>query len=592
MQEFDASRIATAESVGNYLNLYFGQNEGVRLGESTVVSRKMHALMPEKRIKGQVRIVINQDAGRHYLDYIDEDQVVHIDIYHQTGDIDPIYLARAIYHALEDYILKQDPQLKYAEMEYTRILNDHLRQVLLSCNGGKGELLDLVQGRVQPMDVSDDGRTHIHMLARFKREDYRLVYVIATTVEEALGDLEIKLAKVKNITHGKQKEAQEDFAGYMRLPWKDFKGQRHMTLPDKENVNQLVVKLAERLGGVKEIEEFMDSYSTNVFRRKGMDEQKKKWGDVEDLVDQLEELELIKSTPFGKVLTKSGAKVKEYMILHQVELETEIRRNIRRMPGSGTAGRYKKLGSSDRKRSPIEFVNYQKTIRNTGGAWGGNLAVPNTVVQAKINSVMRGDTRLKIEKTDLHYYDKKTYIPIDICLLLDASGSMAGDKRQAACYLAQHTLLTGHERVAVVTFQERNSRIAVPFTRNLAALNNGLASINPSGLTPLTHGLVTAIKHIERTRAKNPLLVLITDGLPNVPKWSLDARADALQAAGQLKDKKIRFICIGMEANRFYLEKLCEAADGALYLVDDLNKTNLINIVRHETRQIKYDLDS
>ncbi|MDO4540195.1 MAG: VWA domain-containing protein [Syntrophomonadaceae bacterium] len=591
MQEFDAGRVANAEAVGNYLNLYFSQNEGVRLGESSVVSRRAHARMPEKRIKGQIRILTNQDAGKHYLDYIDEDQVVHIDIYHQPGDIDPVYIARAIYRAFEKYILQQDPQLKYAEAEYDRILHDHLRQVILSCNGGFGELYELVQGRIRPLEGNDEGRGHIHILARFQRENYRLVYVIAIAVEEALSDIDIKPAKVSNITHGKQKETQEDFSDYLRLPWKTFKGHTHMTLPDKENVNMLVVKLAERLGGVKEIEEFMDSYSTNVFRRKGMEEQSKKWGDIEDLVDQMEELDIIKNTPLGKVLTKNGARLKEYMVLHEVELETEIRRNIRRMPGSGNS-RYKKLGSSDRKRSPIEFVNYQKTIRNTGGSWGGNLAVPSTIVQAKINSVMRGDSRLTIDKTDLHYYDKKTYIPIDICLLLDASGSMAGDKRQAACYLAQHLLLTGRERVAVVTFQDRMARVAVPFTKNLAALNTGLASINPSGLTPLTHGIVTAMKHIERTRAKNPLMVLITDGLPNVPKWTVDARADALQAAEEIKEKKVRFICIGMEANKYYLEKLCDAADGALYLVDDLNKGNLINIVRHETRQIKYDLDN
>jgi magnesium chelatase subunit D len=41
---------------------------------------------------------------------------------------------------------------------------------------------------------------------------------------------------------------------------------------------------------------------------------------------------------------------------------------------------------------------------------------------------------------------------------------MAGDKRQAACYLAEHLLLTGKEKVAVVTFQERNSQVVVPFT--------------------------------------------------------------------------------------------------------------------------------
>ena len=585
----DDNIVASAEAVGNYLSLYFGQEQGVRLGESSVVSRKAHARMPEKRIKGQIRIIINQDAGQTYLNYIDPGQVVHLDVYHYPGEIKPVYLAKAIYRALDQYVLLKDPQLQYLEMEYSRVLNNHMRQIFLSCNGGRGELLELMHGRVIAAEGNDEGQGHVHILARFNREEYPLVYVIAIAVEDALADLGLKPAQVRNITHGRQKEVQDDFSNYIRLPWKNFRGQRHMSLPDKENVNQLVMKLAERLGGIQEIEEFMDNYSTNVFKRRGMDEQRTKWGDIEDFMDQLEELELIKKTPFGKVVTKKGAIIKEYMITHQVELETEIRRNIRRMPGSGTS-RYKKLGSSDRKRSAIEFINYQKTRRNMEGTWGGNLAVCDTAIRAKINSTLRGETRLSIKKDDLYFYDKKTYIPLDVCLLMDASGSMAGDKRQAACALAQHLLLTGRERVAVVTFQEHNARVAVPFTKNLAALNQGLATITPSGLTPLTHGIRLALRHIDRTRAKNPLMVLITDGLPNVPKWTVDARADALRAAARIPEQKVRFICIGMEANKSYLEKLCVEGEGALYLVDDLNKNNLINIVRHEVKRTKFNL--
>ena len=164
-----------------------------------------------------------------------------------------------------------------------------------------------------------------------------------------------------------------------------------------------------------------------------------------------------------------------------------------------------------------------------------------------------------------------------------ASGSMAGEKRQAAC-LAEHLLLTGKEKVAVVTFQEHSSRVVVPFTRNQKLLTKGLATIFPAGLTPLASGLMTAIDLINSNRLRNPLLVLITDGIPNTPLWTMDAKADAITAAGKLEGSRTRFICIGVESNRIYLEKLCNKAGGVLYLVDDLNKDNLINIVRHEKR--------
>jgi magnesium chelatase subunit D len=108
----ERTNVDKAASVGNYLNLYFGQNQGVRLGESTVASTKVHARMPEKRIKGQLKILVNRDAGKVFLDFVEEGRVVHIDVYHRPGKIDPRELARAIYSAIDDYFLAKDPQLQ------------------------------------------------------------------------------------------------------------------------------------------------------------------------------------------------------------------------------------------------------------------------------------------------------------------------------------------------------------------------------------------------------------------------------------------------------------------------------------------------
>jgi magnesium chelatase subunit D len=579
----EETNVDKAASVGNYLSLYFGQNQGVRLGESTVISRRAHARMPEKRVKGQIKILINRDAGKAYLDYVDVDQIVHIDVYHKAGEIDPRNVARAIFWALDEHFLEKDPQLQYAEDERFKMVSGYANKIFITTNQGKGLLYDLFQDVVKPYYEGEEGYDHVHILARLNREEYYLAYVIAETVEEIILASGIKLSKVRNIIHGNQKEERDSYAGYIKLPWKNFKGQNARQLPDKENVNQLILKLAEKFGGVDEIEEFMESYSTNIFKRKGIEQQKKKWGDVEHDVEQLEELGLIKDSILGKVLTKKGLMLQDFVVKHKCELETEIRRNVRKAP-SGGSGRFKKLGNVDSKTAQIEYTNRNRTVNDPDKNWSGDLAVPETIIQAKKNSFLRGDTHFTIQKQDLHFYDKKTYIPIDICLLIDASGSMAGDKRQAACFLAEHLLISGKEKVAVVTFQERSSEVVVPFTRNQRVLSKGLSTISPAGLTPMANGIMTAVDLIKNNRVKNPLLVLITDGIPNTPLWTLDAKADALEAATHIKENKIRLICIGVESNRIFLEKLSEKADGALYLVDDLNKDNLINIVRHEKK--------
>ncbi|MGI6412741.1 MAG: vWA domain-containing protein [Syntrophomonadaceae bacterium] len=585
MADDDKLNIDKAASVGNYLNLYFSQNQGVRLGESTVVSLKAHAKMPEKKLKGQIKILLNQDAGKTYLDFVENNKVIHIDVYHRSGKIDPRDIARAVFGRIDSYILEKEPQLQYAEEERFRLVTEFANKVFLATNQGKGTVYDLFQGIAKPLIEGEEGSDHVHLLARLNREEYYIVYIIVEAVEETILAAGLKLSKVRNISHGNQKVKEDDFAGYIKLPWKRFKGQPSSFLPAKENINQLIVKLAEKFGGINEIEEFMESYSTNILKRKGIEQQKKKWGEVEHFLEQLEDLELIKSTIIGKVFTRKGIELKEYVLKHKCELETEIRRNMRKIP-SGGSSRFRKLGKIEKKSAVVEFTNRNKTANCPDRNWSGDLAVPDTIIKAKKNCFLRGDSRFAIRKEDLHYYEKKSYIPINVCLLMDASGSMAGDKRQAACYLAQNLLLTGREKVAVVTFQERNAQIVVPFTRNHSILSKGLSTISPAGLTPMAHGIVAAVDLIASNRVKNPLLVMITDGIPNSPLWTLDAQADALNAAKLIAENKLRFICIGVESNRLFLEKVCDQAQGILYLVDDLNKDNLINIVRMEKRDI------
>ncbi len=588
MENGKTTSISIAASIGNHLGIYLNQDQGVRLGESVVVSRKAHAKMPEMKIKGKIKILTNLDAGQHYLDYIDTDQIVHIDVYHRKGILNPATVAHYIYRSIIGRLLEEDPRLEYAEDELNRLANELARKVIIATARGKGVLIDLLIDKIEPLDNNEEGWDHVHILARFKREEYEYIFTIADCVETAVLDAGIPLALVKEISHGKQKEQKADFAHSLKLPWKTTGKTGLMTMPEKENVNQLVLALAEQFGGVKEIEDFMESYSSNILKRRGLEEQKKRWGDVEHFVEQMEELGLIKQGILGKSLTRPGAKLKEYMMEHELELETEIRRKIRKEPGGKTS--FRKMEQAQSQSSLINFTNRNKTINDWQAHHSGNLAVPETVKQAKINGFRRGDERFHLRRQDLHYQDIRTYMPVDICLLMDASGSMAGEKRQAACYLSEHLLLSGKERIAVVTFQERESRVAVPFTRNEQVLRHGLASIQPQGLTPLATGIVTACDLVKHTQhVKNPLMVLITDGIPNVALWTMDAVNDALMAAKLIKENRMRFICIGVEANKSFLEKLCDAGNGGLYLVDDLNKNNLIRIVRAEKRAMNIE---
>ena len=79
---------------------------------------------------------------------------------------------------------------------------------------------------------------------------------------------------------------------------------------------------------------------------------------------------------------------------------------------------------------------------------------------------------------------------------------------------------------------------------------------------------------------KNPLIILITDGIPTVSLWSSDPINDAVLAAGKISDKKINFCCIGLQPNKDCLIKVTNAAKGKLYVLDELNREVLVEVAR------------
>jgi magnesium chelatase subunit D len=128
--------------------------------------------------------------------------------------------------------------------------------------------------------------------------------------------------------------------------------------------------------------------------------------------------------------------------------------------------------------------------------------------------------------------------------------------------------------------------VVIPFTRNYTRLKLSLrSSMHPNGLTPLADGIVEALRLIKNRHVRNPLLVLITDGVPTFGKWTIDPRKDALRAAGMVPSSRAKLICIGVASNQEFLEELAMQAKGSVYIVDNLEeRTTLIEIVRQERK--------
>jgi magnesium chelatase subunit D len=137
-----------------------------------------------------------------------------------------------------------------------------------------------------------------------------------------------------------------------------------------------------------------------------------------------------------------------------------------------------------------------------------------------------------------------------------------------------------------VIFQHRKAKVVIPFTRNYTRLRQNLrSSMHPSGQTPLADGIMSALKMIKNRHVHNPLMILITDGVPTFGKWTDDPRRDALRAAGMVPSSRAKLICIGVESNQEFLKELGRQAKGSVYIVESLEEqATLIEIVRQERK--------
>ena len=80
----------------------FRMGRGLRIGETTVISRRVHVIYPEE--PGEVKIIINQDAGAAFYARIKKNEILHIDIFHEIAEVDHRRIAEAIKHAVYEHL--------------------------------------------------------------------------------------------------------------------------------------------------------------------------------------------------------------------------------------------------------------------------------------------------------------------------------------------------------------------------------------------------------------------------------------------------------------------------------------------------------
>ena len=226
------------------------------------------------------------------------------------------------------------------------------------------------------------------------------------------------------------------------------------------------------------------------------------------------------------------------------KLDLPRERQTRRAAGKRTStksktkrGRYVRSAQAEK----VTDVAFDATVR---------AAAPYQL--SRRQAVPDAPNQLQLETQDLRQKVRERKTGNLIVFVVDASASMDAEQRMLATKGAILSLLrhayVRRDKVALVAFSGRNARVVLRPTSSVDLAERRLERLGVGGTTPLTHGLMTALKLVKTERLRDPqvypLLVLISDGRGNISLFGEEPLLEAQRTAVQIKQEGIRTMVI------------------------------------------------
>lgn len=218
-----------------------------------------------------------------------------------------------------------------------------------------------------------------------------------------------------------------------------------------------------------------------------------------------------------------------------------------------------------------------------------SIAIGATLRSAALRGAGGG---VQVTRADLHQQVRVGTSANLILFVVDASGSMAAQRRMEALKGAVVNLLTDayqqRDEVAVVAFRGQRAELLLAPTRSVDLAEQGLRELPTGGRTPLPHALQLALETLQRAganaRANPPLLVLLTDGKGNVPiSEGGDPWRESLALAELLAERRVPALVIDTENGYLRLGRaaqLAQALGAECLTLEELSADSLALTVR------------
>jgi magnesium chelatase subunit D len=202
----------------------------------------------------------------------------------------------------------------------------------------------------------------------------------------------------------------------------------------------------------------------------------------------------------------------------------------------------------------------------------------------------KGNLRVSIHPEDIRENKRKGKTGRILLFLVDASGSMGAHKRMAAAKGCIHAALKEaylrRDRVALMIFRRRETRILLPLTKSPDLAERLLREIPTGGETPLALGIGDALafcRKIMRRETATPIhILLFSDGRANVSTTGRNPIEETLDTCRSAEKEGVSFSIVDTESGFVRLgmaRKIADQLNASYYHLEDLGSDSASDIL-------------
>jgi magnesium chelatase subunit D len=534
---------------GKALDEALAQGEALRVGEASVVSTWVHTVNPLE--PGTLTVVHGADAGRAFYHREGQAEIVHADVFHLPGEVRPEVVAAA---------LRKTISIRGRELRDSSLFAiAHLIDIQTALGGGR-ITGSLVYGRTPALAESHGN--HVHLAIERARMRGELLLRLIDAAEQALLTEGLKLGLIEHLvteTAGRRPVSMDDYATHTD----SFLKSAHLN-PGPAAAARFLSNALRAAGGAHELEKLMTTAAGNTPLN----------AQAETILEEMAAAGLMEgSRSGGWKVTPKGEEMAAVLSRQARAIEREVA--LLMPPVNGAALKAAALGPKGMAaggRRPAKSSPNARYDRPFA------VDIPGTVVAAGLHP--RG--RFRVSADDLRFSRTAARMPARVCLLVDGSVSMRGEKLAAAKEFAADLLSRNPGLdVAVIVFQESGVRVEVPFTRNRSLVKSAMSRVEADGLTPLGRGLRFAVRYLTNNTYRT-VLMLLSDGVPTLGYDGGDPMEDALSACAQVRRHRLHLCCIGLGENTDLVKSLAQHAGGRAYIVPSIDLASLRRVGSRE----------